>query len=48
MSDRFPPLRDQSRLQQTSGPRGQTLSAPAPVDITLLAALVLVVALALI
>lgn len=48
MSDRFPPLRDQCRLQQKSGPGGQTLSAPAPVDLTLLAALAFVVALALI
>ncbi len=42
MSDRFPPLRPQTAL---SGSR--SLRAPAPVDLTILAGLAFVVALAL-
>jgi hypothetical protein len=48
MSHRFPPLRSQDQMMQTSRPAARTLSVPAPVDLTLLAALVFVVALALI
>jgi hypothetical protein len=45
MSDRFPPLRPQSALTR---PEARALLVPAPVDLTLLAALALVVALALV
>jgi hypothetical protein len=46
MSDRFPPLRPQVALTDTARHRAHT--APAPVDLTLMAALVLVVAVALV
>jgi hypothetical protein len=46
MSDRFPPLRPQSAL--TTSARGSGRTLPAPVDLTFLAAFVLVVALALV
>lgn len=45
MSDRFPPLRPQSALTGKSPPTARAM--PGPVDLTLLAALILVVALAL-
>jgi len=45
MSDRFPPLRPQSAM---SRPEARALHVPAPVDLTLLAALVLVAAVALV
>ncbi|MDZ4087406.1 MAG: hypothetical protein U1E69_11465 [Tabrizicola sp.] len=45
MSDRFPPLRPQSALTRSDS---RTLPVPAPVDLTLLAALAFVLALALI
>lgn len=45
MSNRFPPLRPQSEMTRAAS---RTLSVPAPVDLTLLAAFALVVALALI
>lgn len=45
MSDRFPPLRPQSALNV---PESHALRVPAPVDLTLFAALAFVVALALI
>jgi hypothetical protein len=44
MSNRFPPLRPQ--VQQVR-PAGRALPAPAPVDVVLLAALVLMIGLAL-
>jgi hypothetical protein len=45
MSDRFPPLRPQHPLTRRET---RALQVPAPVDLTLLAALALVVALALV
>jgi hypothetical protein len=48
MSHRFPPLRSQDQLMQTSRTSARALPVPAPVDLTLLAALAFVVALALI
>ena len=45
MSNPFPPLRPQSALTR---PEARALQVPAPVDLTLLAALALVVALALV
>ena len=51
MSDRFPPLRPQHSLtggRPTGHPTGRALPAPASIDLTLLAAFALVVALALI
>lgn len=48
MSDRFPPLRPQSAMPLKSGPDKRALSAPAAVDLSFLAALVFLVALALI
>lgn len=47
MSDRFPPLRPQAPIPHKARPSGRAVSAPAPVDLSLLAALVFVVALAL-
>jgi hypothetical protein len=44
MSNRFPPLRSQDQMMQKS----RALPVPAPVDLTLLAALIFVVALALV
>ncbi|MFN3281402.1 MAG: hypothetical protein ACK40I_07020 [Tabrizicola sp.] len=46
MSDRFPPVRPQSALNGAQT-RDRALPAPAPVDLTLLAGLVFVLALAL-
>ncbi len=40
MPDRFPPLRPQPALADTSRAKGRALSGAAPVDLTLLAALV--------
>ena len=48
MSDRFPPLRPQASAPQKPRSDTRTLPVPAPVDLALLAALVLVAALALI
>jgi hypothetical protein len=48
MSDRFPPLRPQSPLTGTTHANGRSLPTPAPVDLTMLAAFVFVVALSLI
>lgn len=48
MSDRFPPLRPQASVPQKTRSDTRTLPLPAPVDLALLAALVLVAALALI
>ena len=48
MSDRFPPLRPQDQMMQTSRSNARALPVPAPVDLTLFAALAFVVALALI
>jgi hypothetical protein len=47
MSDRFPPLRPQSAMTRPARPSARALPVPAPVDLTLLAGLVFVVALAL-
>ena len=47
MSHRFPPLRSQDQMMQKSRSNVRALPAPAPVDLTLLAALAFVVALAL-
>ena len=46
MSDRFPPLRSQASL--SARPRDRALPTPAPVDLTLLAALTFLIVLALI
>ncbi len=48
MSHRFPQLRPQNQMMQTSRPNARALPVPAPVDLTLLAALAFVVVLALI
>jgi uncharacterized protein YaaQ len=48
MSHRFPPLRSQDQMMQKSRTNAHSLLVPAPVDLTVLAALVFVVALALI
>jgi hypothetical protein len=45
MSDRFPPLRPQSALTRS---QTRALPVPAPVDLSLFAALAFVIALALI
>ncbi|MDP3196803.1 hypothetical protein [Tabrizicola sp.] len=48
MSHRFPPLRPQDQIMLKGRPAGRTMPVPTPVDLTLFAALVLVVALALV
>jgi hypothetical protein len=48
MSNRFPPLRSQDQMMSKPRSPDRALVVPAPVDLTLLAALVFVVALALI
>lgn len=48
MPDRFPQLRSQSALTDSPRDNGRALSGAAPVDLTLLAALVLVIAVALV
>jgi len=48
MSDRFPPLRSQDTMSLKSGPDKKALSTPAAVDLSFLAALVFLLALALI
>jgi hypothetical protein len=48
MSHRFPQLRSQDQMMQKSRTHDRALPTPAPVDLSLLAALVFVVALALI
>lgn len=48
MSDRFPALRPQATLSLKSSPDKKALSTPAAVDLSFLAALVFLVALALI
>jgi hypothetical protein len=48
MSDRFPPLRSQASLSAKTRATDRALPTPAPVDLTLLAALAFIVALAVI
>jgi hypothetical protein len=48
MTDRFPPLRSQADLSRGARSGNRALSGPAPADVTLIAAMILVVALALI
>ena len=48
MSDRFPPLRTQAQIACKDRSDGRTIPIPTPVDLTIFAALVLVIALALI
>ena len=47
MSDRFPPLRPQSAMPLKTGPDKKVLSTPAAVDLSVFAALVFLVFLAL-
>jgi hypothetical protein len=48
MSHRFPPLRSQDQIVSKPRSPDRALPIPAPVDLTLLAAMALVIALALI
>jgi hypothetical protein len=48
MSHRFPPLRAQDQMMQKPRQTARALPAPAPVDLTIFAALAFVVTLALI
>lgn len=48
MSHRFPPLRTQAEMLHKDRAHGRTMLVPTAVDLTLFAALVLVIALALV